>query len=70
MGIQEPIRKASGWARVDVDGSISFYDSASRKIYSWMRNGGIIAEVDLSASHDKKITDYVDVLADRRLDLY
>jgi len=29
-----------------------------------------IAEVDLSASHDKKITDYVDVLSDRRLDLY
>ena len=32
--------------------------------------GMAIAEVDLSASRDKHLTDYVDVLADRRLDLY
>ena len=32
--------------------------------------GVAVAEVDLPASHDKKITDYVDVLNDRRLDLY
>lgn len=32
--------------------------------------GIAIADVDLAASHDKKLTDYVDVLADRRLDLY
>ena len=32
--------------------------------------GMAIAEVDLSASRDKHLTDYVDVLTDRRLDLY
>ncbi len=44
----DPVKKATGWARVDKDGSIAFYDSASRKIYSWMRDGGIIGEVDVS----------------------
>ena len=32
--------------------------------------GMAIAEVDLSASRDKSLTDYVNVLTDRRLDLY
>lgn len=32
--------------------------------------GMAVAEVDLSASHDKTLTDHVDVLRDRRLDLY
>ena len=32
--------------------------------------GMAIAEVDLSTSRDKRLTDHVDVLADRRLDLY
>ena len=44
----DPVKKATGWARVDKDGSIAFYDSASRKIYSWMRDGGILGEVDVS----------------------
>jgi hypothetical protein len=44
----DPVKKASGWARVDKDGSIAFYDPASRKIYSWMRDGGIVGEVDVS----------------------
>lgn len=32
--------------------------------------GSAVAEVDLGASRDKRITDHVDVLGDRRLDLY
>lgn len=32
--------------------------------------GLAIADVDLSATHDKTLTEYVDLLADRRLDLY
>ncbi len=44
----DPVKKASGWARVDKDGSIAFYDPASKKIYSWMREGGILGEVDVS----------------------
>ena len=48
------IINADGWVVAEVGGGA----------------GMAIAEVDLSASHDKKITDYVDVLADRRLDLY
>lgn len=33
-------------------------------------NGVAIADVDLTASHDKRIGEHVDVLGDRRLDLY
>lgn len=32
--------------------------------------GMAIADIDLTRSHSKKITEYVDLLADRRLDLY
>lgn len=32
--------------------------------------GLAIADVDLSASHDKTLTEYVDLLSDRRIDLY
>jgi predicted amidohydrolase len=32
--------------------------------------GMAIADVDLSLTHDKSLTEYVDLLADRRLDLY
>lgn len=32
--------------------------------------GLVIADVDLSATHDKSLTEYVDLLADRRIDLY
>lgn len=44
----DPIKQATGWAKVDKDGSIAFYDPASRKIYSWMKDGGIIGELDVS----------------------
>jgi 5-aminopentanamidase len=29
-----------------------------------------VADIDLAATHDKKITEHVDLLADRRVDLY
>ena len=32
--------------------------------------GMAIADIDLSVTHDKSLTDHVDLLADRRLDLY
>lgn len=32
--------------------------------------GVALAEVDLSVTHDKSLTEYVDLLADRRVDLY
>ena len=44
----DPVKKATGWARVDKDGSIAFYDPATKKIYSWMKDGGIVGEVDAS----------------------
>jgi hypothetical protein len=44
----DPIKKAAGWARVDKDGSIAFYDPASKRIYSWMKDGGILGELDVS----------------------
>jgi hypothetical protein len=57
----DPVKKATGWARVDKDGSISFYDPASRKIYSWMKDGGILGELDLSkleGAPEKWVLDY------------
>lgn len=33
-------------------------------------SGTAIADIDLSVTHDKSLTEYVDLLADRRLDLY
>jgi hypothetical protein len=44
----DPVKQAAGWARVDKDGSIAFYDKATKKIYSWMRDGGIVSTVDVS----------------------
>jgi len=32
--------------------------------------GLAITDVDLSATHDKTLTEYVDLLSDRRIDLY
>ncbi len=44
----DPVKKASGWARVDKDGSIAFYDPGRRKIVSWMKGGEVIGEVNVS----------------------
>ena len=49
----DPVKQATGWARVDKDGSIAFYDPASRRIYSWMREGGILGSVDVSKLADE-----------------
>ena len=32
--------------------------------------GVAIADIDLSGTHDKSVTEYVDLFADRRVDLY
>ncbi len=56
-----PIQKASGWARVDKDGSIAFYDPTSKKISCWMRESGILGEVDVSKLEqvpEKWVVDY------------
>jgi hypothetical protein len=45
----DPARTVKGWARVDKDGSVACYDPASRKILVWMRDGGVVGSVDLSA---------------------
>ena len=44
----DPLRAARGWARVDRDGSIAFYDPERRKILSWMRTAGVQAEINVS----------------------
>jgi len=57
----DPVKKATGWARVDKDGSIAFYDPASRKIFSWMKDGGILGELDaskLEQAPEKWVLDY------------
>ena len=44
----DPVKNASGWARVDKDGSVAFYDPGRRKVVSWMRDGGVLGEVNVS----------------------
>jgi predicted amidohydrolase len=61
-GVDRGQQWAEGTAIINADGWVVAEVGAG--------TGLATAEVDLSASHDKKITDYVNVLADRRLDLY
>ena len=45
----DPVKSASGWAKADVDGSIAFYDPGSKKIYSYLQEGGgVFSQVDVS----------------------
>ena len=44
----DPLRAARGWARVDRDGSIAFYDPERRKIMSWLRTAGVLGEINVS----------------------
>ena len=44
----DPIQKATGWSRVDRDGSSTFFDPASQTLQTWMKDGGIIASLDIS----------------------
>jgi len=44
----DPLRQGAGWARVDMDGSIAFYDPGSKKILSWLKDGGVIGELNVA----------------------
>lgn len=44
----DPVKRATGWAQVDKDGSIAFYDPDQTKIVSWTREAGVGGEVNLS----------------------
>lgn len=61
-GIERGQAWAGGTAIIDADGWVIGQAAAGV--------GTVFAEVDLAASRDKTVADHVDVLADRRLDLY
>ena len=61
-GVERGQEWTEGTAIVDADGWV--VDSAGGGV------GMAIADVDLTLSRSKKITEHVDLLADRRLDLY
>lgn len=39
---------AVGWSRVDADGSCTFYDPGARRLVTWLRDGTVQGQVDLS----------------------
>ncbi len=44
----DPMRSASGWARMDKDGSITFYDAATQSLRTWSRDVGEMGSVSLA----------------------
>ena len=44
----DAVKLARGWARFDPIGAATFYDSASKQLVSWMKDGGVTAQVDVS----------------------
>lgn len=44
----DPVKSAKGWSRLDRDGSATFYDPGTQKLYSWGKEMGIFGDVDLS----------------------
>lgn len=44
----DPVEKATGWSRVDRDGSSTFFDPATQTLQTWMKDGGIISTLDIS----------------------
>ena len=42
------LRSARGWARFDATGAATFYDSSSRQLITWMKEGGILSRIDLA----------------------
>lgn len=44
----EPMKTATGWAKADKDGSCTFYNSATRSLETWMRDGGVTGILNLS----------------------
>jgi hypothetical protein len=44
----DPVRSASGWARMDKDGSITFYDASTTSLRSWSKDGGDLGTISLA----------------------
>ena len=44
----DPMKTATGWARVDKDGSCTFYNSATRSLETWTKDFGITGSLNLS----------------------
>lgn len=46
----DPVQKATGWSRVDSDGSCTFFDPGTQALQTWTRDGGITGSLDVSKS--------------------
>lgn len=44
----DPATMATGWARVDTDGSSTFFDSTGKRLVTWLKGGTIQGQVDVS----------------------
>lgn len=44
----DAVKAAQGWARVDRDGSMAFYDPVTRTIRTWAKDAGILGTLDAS----------------------
>ncbi len=44
----DAVKSAKGWARFDVTGAATFYDPATKQLITWMKDGGVLAKVDLA----------------------
>lgn len=42
------VKAAKGWARLDATGTATFYDPATQQLTTWMKDAGIMAQVDIS----------------------
>jgi hypothetical protein len=49
----DPVKTASGWSRMDKDGSFTFYDAASRGLRIWMKDGGEIGAISLARMEER-----------------
>lgn len=44
----DPLKYATGWARMDKDGSCTFYNSATRSLETWTKDFGVTGSLSLS----------------------
>ncbi len=44
----DPVRSATGWAKLDKDGSATFYDAPGQTLRSWSRDAGDLGSVSLA----------------------
>jgi hypothetical protein len=47
--------QARSWAKQDKDDSFTFYDPASRSLYTWMRDGGLVGSLTLGILDDPPV---------------